>query len=108
MFSGKYPSSYCLPSLLLILCRVTLDYTSSLNPHSNTFQTINLNPHALSTRIPGAISAFVIPRESANFFDLLERYEVWKRVEGVMSRVVNQDDGAGVGSRIRMVGGVPS
>lgn len=83
-----------------------MEYTAFLNPHANTFQTLNLNPHALSTRIPGAISAFVIPRESANFFDMMERYEVWKRLERVMIKSGLGDGGAE--SRLRMVGGVPS
>jgi hypothetical protein len=88
---------------------LTLEYTAFLNPQANTFQTLNLNPHALSTRIPGALSAFVIPRESANFFDLLERYEVWTRLERVMSAGTQSGFGEEVAeSRLRMVGGVPS
>jgi hypothetical protein len=88
---------------------VTVDYSASLAPHPNSFQTINLRPYALSTRIPGAVSAFVLPRESANFFDLLERYEVWRRVERVLAAAVGANgEGDTMGSRMRMVGGVPS
>ena len=54
--------------------------------------------------LPSAISTFILPhRDSANFFDLLERLDVWRRLDelGVLSSPA-------VVQGVRMLGGVPT
>lgn len=68
----------------MLISRVTLDYatTTTYNPFDPFSPPSN---RALATRLPSAISAFVIPpanrRGSANFFDLLEKLELWSHVD---------------------------
>jgi len=62
------------------------------------------NAQALSVPLPSAISTFILPhRDSANFFDLLERLDVWRRLDelGVLSSPA-------VVQGVRMLGGVPT
>lgn len=63
--------------------------------------------YSLSVPLPSAVSSFVVPhRGSANFFDLLERAEIWRVLDqlGLLG-----DLGAGVvGDGVRMLGGVPT
>jgi len=84
---------------------VTLDYASSAHhlSHLDPFS-LAANAQALSVPLPTAISTFIIPhRDSANFFDLLERLDLWRRLDelGVLS-------GPAVAEGVRMLGGVPT
>ena len=65
----------------------------------------------LSVPLPSAVSAFVVPRRgSANFFDLLERAEVWSRLDqlGVLRNVVEYGMMGAVDEGARTLGGVPT
>lgn len=85
--------------------RVTLEYSTL---HSSNIIPPNLH-RAMSVPTSSGVSAFLVSRDSANFFDLLERLDgVWAG-----SRVESWVLGAGAGAnsdggRMRLVGGVPS
>ena len=72
-------------------------YIASLDP----FVPTNM---VLRVPLPPAMSAFAIPhRTSANFFDLIERAEVWRRLEGLGVVKVGM-----VAEGVKMLGGVPT
>ncbi len=110
---GCLPVRFALQSaaqLLLMALRVTLDYATSTH-HLSTLDPFAPSTFALSIPLPTAVSAFVIPhKSSANFFDLIERAELWRRLEGWgvgMVRVENVHERIGLGG-LRMMGGVPT
>ena len=87
--------------------RVTLDYATS-SAHLASLDPFSLvaNAQAVAVPLPTAISAFILPRHnSANFFDVLERLELWRRLDelGVMSGPAVAE-----GARMLGVGGVPT
>lgn len=89
------------------MIRVTLDYASSA-AHLASSDPFSLaaSARAIAVPLPSAISAFILPhRDSANFFDLLDRLELWKRIDelGALSA-----PGLAEGARILGVGGVPT
>lgn len=94
--------------------RVTLDYATSstylshLDPFSINQSSAAAGQLGLSIPLPTAISAFVVRhRGSANFFDLLERVEVWRTVQRFGVGVVEDMDMGGA-EGMRVLGGVPS
>lgn len=77
-------------------------YVSGLDP----FALNSANSYALSVPLPTALSAFIVPhRNSANFFDLLERMDLWRRLDDL--GVLNVAPAAVVGG-VKVLGGVPT
>ena len=114
-FMGRIPvnlkPSYCpYDNITEHSCRVTLDYATSTH-HLASLDPFAPTHYTLSIPLPTAVSAFVIPhRSSANFFDLFERAEIWRRLDGLgvrLTRVDGNPHRLGV-EGVRMVGGVPT
>lgn len=87
---------------------MTLDYASSAHHLSglDPFALNGANSFALAVPLPTAISAFIVPhRGSANFFDLLEKMDLWRRLDEM--GVLSSAEGVVVGG-VRMLGGVPT
>lgn len=105
---GVFRSVRCSRVLHELISRVTLDYATSAHHLSglDPFALSAANSFALSVPLPTAISAFIVPhRGSANFFDLLERMDLWKRLDEL--GVFSSGSEVVVGG-VRMLGGVPT